>query len=252
MNDAPSAGSAEFDLSREIVALCMPNHRDMHASTAVALAATEAICLAQGVRLSILTTYGVAFVHVARCKLAAMMLASEATMMFTVDSDMAWQAQDFMRMVALASKLGVVGASYVMRQDEVKFVAGGMDGPPTKEAYGCVSWPTLVMGLGFTCVQRRIVEDLAAHAPKLLLPNDTSLKVVPRIFRNEERATEEATALGADLQLFGEDVNFFHDVEALGHDVWLDPSVRLGHIGTKTYSADIREWMQTQQQGAQA
>ena len=236
------AQSAELSLTGQRVMLTMPMHRDMDGRVAIAIAATEQICLAHQLPLSINKTYGTPFVDVARNKLAALFLASDCTMMFCIDSDTLWQPPDFMRLVALcAAGLSVIGAAYVLRQDEVKFVLGGMEGEPAKTEYGCYTWPELVMGLGFVCIAREVLEALAERSPKLLLPNDADNNVVPRIFRNEERETKEARARGADIQLFGEDVNFFHDVQALGRDVWLDPSVQLGHIGTKIYTADVRE-----------
>jgi hypothetical protein len=33
----------------------------------------------------------------------------------------------------------------------------------------------------------------------------------------------------------GEDGAFFDDIRALGHKVWLDPTIELGHVGTKVY-----------------
>jgi hypothetical protein len=33
-------------------------------------------------------------------------------------------------------------------------------------------------------------------------------------------------------------VAFFNDVKAAGYTAWLDPSVKLGHVGSKTYMSD--------------
>ena len=33
----------------------------------------------------------------------------------------------------------------------------------------------------------------------------------------------------------GEDGAFFADLKAIGHQAWLDPSIRLGHVGAKEY-----------------
>jgi hypothetical protein len=39
----------------------------------------------------------------------------------------------------------------------------------------------------------------------------------------------------------GEDIAFFSDIRALGHKVWLDTTIDLGHIGSKTYRGTVRD-----------
>ena len=39
--------------------------------------------------------------------------------------------------------------------------------------------------------------------------------------------------------LVGEDVMFFNDIRKLGYDVWCDPSLKLGHIGSKVYHGSL-------------
>jgi hypothetical protein len=36
---------------------------------------------------------------------------------------------------------------------------------------------------------------------------------------------------------------FFADIRELGHKVWLDPAVNLGHVGTKEFRGSISEAM---------
>jgi hypothetical protein len=36
----------------------------------------------------------------------------------------------------------------------------------------------------------------------------------------------------------GEDMAFFADLRELGYDVWLDPTIQLGHVGNYVYRGD--------------
>jgi len=91
--------------------------------------------------------------------------------------------------------------------------------------WGCI--PTKGLGLGFSVIARPIIENLAARAPKLRFPGVD--EPIPHLFRCD--------SIG---DLFrGEDVAFFSDIRALGHKVWLDPSITLSHIGSKAYTASV-------------
>jgi hypothetical protein len=41
----------------------------------------------------------------------------------------------------------------------------------------------------------------------------------------------------------GEDMAFFDDCKALGYQPWLDPEINLGHVGTKVFTAAIKDAM---------
>ena len=84
------------------------------------------------------------------------------------------------------------------------------------------------------------MEELTAKASKILLSDET---VCAKIFRTDEIATETAKRLGADAEERGEDAIFFSDVRALGYKVWIDPSIKLGHVGPKIYEGSVEASM---------
>ncbi len=154
-----------------------------------------------------------------RCFIAKDFLASPAPYLFMIDSDMVWTPDDFLRILAHASVMGCVAAAYRMKTDEEQFAANI---PPEAKVneYGCI--PATGLGLGFCCVNRQIVAELARQAPLLRMGQEGA---VPRVFRCDE----------CDGHYRGEDVAFFADVAALGQTPWLDLQVELGHLGRKEY-----------------
>lgn len=211
------------------VMLAMPTHRDIPAQTVRALLATQDALLRQGIPFAIEMQCGGSLVHHARTKAAWHFLQSNYTHLFWVDSDMAWEARDFLRLLAIGTKLECVSAVYPCRAEPTRFYVAPMDAERVEaNEYGCIAVRGL--GLGFTCVQRSVIERLAEQAPKLRYP-DIDEGAVPRLFRCDEK----------DGFARGEDIAFFDDIRGLGVQPWLDPSIELGHIGQKEYRGKFAE-----------
>ena len=235
----------KIDLNGLSVMLAMPTHRDVHPGVIQSLLATQ-MCLAQhGVPLGINLLAGGAYVECARNHLTRIFLDGPHNRLFWWDSDIVCNAEDFLRIVGFSSELDVVGALYPFRRDPPAFCMTGMEpGKKVKQhKFGCLSWEGVSFGLGFTCVHRKVMEELAVTAPSILMSLDAEIpqKSMPGVFRCSVVETELSKSLGADGAYKGEDIHFFDDVQALGYDVWVDPAITLGHVGAKMYMADIKE-----------
>ena len=215
----------KLDIAGVKVMLAMPTHRDIPVQTVRSLLETQDVLSKRKIPAYMEMQVGGSLVHHARTKAAWHFLQSDCTHLFWVDSDMAWQANDFMRLLALGTKLECVFAAYPCRAEPIRFFVA-LDDKETYEAneFGCL--PIRGAGLGFCCVQRQVVQKIADQSPKLNYP-DIEEGPVPRIFRCDER----------DGYARGEDIAFFDDVHSLGFQTWLDPTIELGHIGTKEYRA---------------
>lgn len=223
----------KFDMAGVSVMLAMPTHRDIPARTVQSLLETQHALASANIVSDIEMQVGGSIVHHARTKAAWHFLQSKCSHLFWVDSDMVWAAKDFMRLLALGTKLDCVFAAYPCRAEPIRFFAA-IEECKTYEAneFGCL--PVRGAGLGFCCVQRRVIEALAEAAPKLRYP-DVDDGPVPRLFRCDDH----------DGYARGEDIAFFDDVKAAGFQVWLDPSVELGHIGVKEYRAKFSDHLVT-------
>ena len=230
-SDAPK--SLSVDMSGLSVMICMPTHRDLPVPTAMSLIETLFALQKTSIGIEIQVQYGSSLVQAARSRAAHLFLKSKHNRLFWIDSDMVWKPDSFFRILALSTKLDVVGASYRAKQDPPIFMVS-QDKPNHRVEYtefGCI--PMDGFGLGFACIQRHVIEQLAAKAP-LLRTADHDIKEPMRfIFHCGER----------NGSFRGEDMEFFADCKALGYQPYLDPSIRLGHVGPKTYEGSFDEWM---------
>ncbi len=214
----------------------MPTHTGaLHVDTVSSLMRTSGALAQLGVHHEVQLVAGSSIVEAARSKVAHLFLASDKNRLFMIDSDMAWEPDDLISLLALSTEVECVGVPYPSKQENSKFFINldkskaGQDGALslTADKRGCLH--VNGMGLGFVCVQRKVIEQLAERSPKLIFP-DTEGSVA-HIFRCD-----------ADGEYFrGEDMAFFADVRALGYDVNLYPNINLSHIGIKAYKASFAD-----------
>ena len=164
---------------------------------------------------------GCSIVEEARNILAHEFLNSQHTHLFMVDSDMQWTPEQFLKLLKLSDILPVVCAMYTEKNDSgifhVKLNGRKITDSNPIEINGA--------GLGFTLVHREVIQELANKAPAIFIKNTK----MPRIF--------SCNVVDGEFQ--GEDMKFFSDCQEAGYKIYLDPSITLGHIGTKVYSTSI-------------
>lgn len=211
------------------VFLAMPVHQPLHHLTTTSLIETIALLRAHSVPCEMQFQSGGAVVE-NRIKITDTFLKSNKTRMFCFDSDMVWRAEDVIKFLRLSQQLDVVCAAYPTKQEPPNYLVSFVDRRIEPNDDGC--FEIAGTGLGFTVLRRDIVENLASRAPRVKLVGYPG--TWPGIFRWEYK--------GEDL--VGEDMGFFADIRALGYKVWLDPSVELGHVGTKIYRGSIHDWIE--------
>ena len=173
---------------------------------------------------------GCSIVEHARTQVCNTFLKSDMNTLFMIDSDMTWTFKDFIRLLALSTKMEVVSAAYPAKNDKKTFLLKGCEGTLKTNEYGCL--PIGGVGLGFTAVQRKVIEQLAEKAEKVIFPWSKGERI-PYIFRCDTSGGEAR----------GEDMAFFDDCKDLGYQLWLDPEINLGHVGMKEYTGAIKDAM---------
>lgn len=227
MTETVAGASAPVALSLAglSVMLAMPTHRDIPAQTVASLLGTADLMRSRGIPFECQLQVGGSIVTFARSKAAHCFLESDKTRLFWVDSDIVWKPEDFLHILALSSALDCVGAIYPSKSEPALFFLNYEREELASNELGCFEVKGL--GLGFTCVQRHVMEKLAERAPKLKFPD--AREPIPHIFRLDSDGDEAR----------GEDMAFFADIKALGFPVWLDPNINLGHVGAKIYRGDF-------------
>jgi hypothetical protein len=222
------------------VFIAMPAHRDLHPQTVISLLNTQRAADEANIPCGALIEPGISSVDIVRSMCVHRFLETPATRLFWIDSDMTWTPDAFMRMLALSGKVDVVTAAYRAKEDAPRFQFG-TPGKVTQNEYGCI--PCCGSGLGFTVVNRPVIEALVEKTPTIEYPRATypdSIVRIRHLFHTGFAATGFAT----------EDIRFFRDVEAAGFKTWCDPRINLGHIGTKVYEGSLYDYTLAQQQVA--
>lgn len=218
-----------IDLKGLSVMVGIPAGRDLPALTVKSLLGTQALCAERKVPFRLGMVVGSAVVQWARDEVVEMFLQSDSTRLFWIDSDMVWEPAQFMRLLALSQYRDVICGSYPAKKDQPTFyVNWDEEAGLVQGDYGLLEIKGV--GLGFTVMHRRVVEQLAANAPRVI--DDVAQRELAAIFRIGR--TEQGRRQG-------EDMAFFADIRALGHKVWLDPAVEPSHYGSKVYTGSIRD-----------
>lgn len=220
------------------VMLAMPTHRPLEPPVVRSLLETQGLFFQRGIPVEFNIPWGSSLVHHARTKAAHAFLKSTHTHLAWVDSDISWAGADFVRLAALATKMECVGAIYTCKVDPPTFCLNVDDIAAVFETneYGCFPLLGGGYGLGFTIVQRKIIEGLAAKAP--LRRFSDIPEPIPYIFRCDDVGEGDRSD-----HAMGEDMSFFADIRKLGYVVNLDPTITLGHWGAKEYRASVLDYL---------
>ncbi len=207
------------------VAIGMPIYGGIPGGTAMSLFRTVQACTAGGVFVNFIT-FATSYVQHSRDGIVHEFLKGDCQKLFFIDQDQTWSVDDFTRLLALSTKYDVIGAVYPAKREPLTYYANLF--PESKvEEYGLLK--VRGMGLGFTIIDRKVLEKLTAKAFKIYHQHfGHGLASIFRVDNHEG-------------QYRGEDIAFFSDVRDLGFDVWLDPDIDIGHIGQKEYRGHLSE-----------
>jgi hypothetical protein len=212
------------------VAVGIPAGRDFHALTVRSLIETFGKCQAMGIPAQLALVAGNAVIQWARDEVIDLFLKTDCSRLFWIDSDIVWDPNDFIRMLALSQKRDIVCATYPAKKEPTTFYINH-DPPLVSDDLGL--FEIKGAGLGFTVVTRRVIEDLVSFSPKAV--DQITGKNIAQVFRVGMK----------DGTRIGEDMAFFDDVRKLGFKVHLDPLVKLRHLGLKQYEGSIFDAIQT-------
>lgn len=211
------------------VMIGMPAGRDLPPRTVTSLIGTFSRCQKLGIHCELGMVTGSAVIQWARDEVVDLFLASQCNRLFWIDSDMIWTPEDFIRLLALSKLEKVIGAAYPAKMEPPTFLINVDRADMVINDFGLMSVKGL--GLGFTVMDRSVVEELAAGADRVV--DQVSGKEMASVFRIDTHNRNRR----------GEDMAFFADIRELGHKVFLDPSINLGHVGGKVYTGSVAEAM---------
>ena len=211
---------ADVQLRGMHVMVGMPLYGAPTTKTVLSLLETQNVCVKSGITFDYTTATG--FVTVSRDMILKDFLKSKAEKLFWIDGDMVWTAEAFGRMLALSTLHDIVCAAYPLKEalpyNRYPIMA---EAESAENQYGLVE--IHATGLGFSVWSREACQALSDSKP--VMHDGLIDEMRPAVFCVAPRKGKIRT----------EDVNAFEDLRALGFKVWLDPTIELGHMGTKEW-----------------
>ena len=218
-----------YDLAGKSIFIALPAY-DFKVSLklAVSLARFAQHAMKHGIDIQIGSVCGCSVVSRARNLLVQDLLESSCDYLLFIDSDINFEPEDIFRLMAWGEnpKMGIVAAVPRTRSTEKVYIATldhDENNDLTMNRMGLVRAKRVATA--FMLVRRNVFEDMVAAHPEWKYQDTRSNREVPCLFDFHL----------ADEGYIGEDFLFCDRARELGHEVWIDPTISLGHMGVQEY-----------------
>lgn len=204
----------------------------IHMGTMRALLAELLGLIQAGWLFDIYEVVGCSLMEDARNLCVSRMLGSDFTDLMFIDSDVCWEPGAMIKL--LMHPVDIVGAVYRHRRDPVTWPVKWLEerdelwADPATGLLEVEGAPT-----GFLRITRAAAEKMVASAEwyhDAQAPDGKSWMLFDRI-------------RDANHQKWGEDFSFCKRWREMGGQVWIDPEIEMGHIGNKTFTGTIGNWL---------
>lgn len=221
-----------YDLSGKSIFIALPAY-DFKVSLklAVSLARFAQAAPQHGITIQIGSICGCSVVSRARNLLAQDMLESNCDFLMFIDSDINFEPDDIFRLMAWGSdpKKGIVAAVPRTRNENKVYIATldyDENNDLTMNGMGLVRAQRVATA--FMLVRREVFVTMTEAHPEWQYYDTRSNRMIPCLF--DFQLTEEG--------YMGEDFLFCDRARELGFEVWVDPSITLGHMGVQEYTGN--------------
>lgn len=222
-----------FDLAGRSIFIALPAY-DFKVSLklAVSLARFTQIAPQHGIDVHIGSICGCSVVSRARNLLVKDFLDSDATELLFIDSDINFEPEDILRLMAWGTdtRKGIVAAVPRVRDPNPVYIANldyDENHELTMNRMGLVRAEHVATA--FMWVNRKVFEDLVAAHPEWTYWDKRAGKDLSAIF--DFKVTREG--------YIGEDFLFCDRAREAGYEVWIDPTITLGHMGVQEYTGNF-------------
>jgi hypothetical protein len=173
----------------------------------------------------------------ARNILTAMFLAREdATHLMFIDADIEFDAQDIVKLVR--ANLPIAVGAYPKKTLPIQYAINLKITDPAKGTVNVKNDLVEVLdaSTGFFMIKREVIEKMIVAYPELHIKNDSSID--PSL--NKHCYALFDTLLDpTDNRYLSEDYTFCRRWQKLGGSIWLDPTIKLNHVGSYTFEGDV-------------
>ena len=218
-----------YDLTGRSIFIALPAY-DFKVSLklAISLARFTQVAGKHGISVHMGSICGCSVVSRARNLLVKDMIDSDATDLLFIDSDINFEPDDIFRLMAWGAdpKKGIVAGVPRTRSENKVYIADldyDENGELTMNGMGLVRGKRVATA--FMLIRREVFEQMMAAHPEWGYKDQRSDRMIPCLF--DFKLTEEG--------YIGEDFLFCDRARELGFEVWIDPTIKLGHMGVQEY-----------------
>ena len=210
----------------------------IHLGTMRALFADVLKLAERGDRVTIFDESGNAMIGDCRGLIVSKFLEGDGTHLVFVDSDVTWEAGSLLKLVDYP--VDFVAGLYPQRRDPINYCCQWDQSKKNIELseHGLIE--VLGVPAGFMRLSREMLEKMVSHYA------DTQFycKEAPN-----ETAHDLFGAYRCGRIKFGEDYSFCKRWRDIGGSIWIDPEIRMGHVGYKTFVGQVGEWLKGEKDG---
>jgi len=224
---------ASYNLAGKKLFIGLPAY-DFKISVKMAIALAEFCVKAQqhGVSIQISNVSGCSVVSRVRNIIANEFLESQAEHLLMIDSDMTFNADDVFRMLAWSQTKPIVAGVGVARKKEKVYFSSldqDEDNNIIMDRMGLVKVKRV--GTGFIMIQRNVFETMRDAHPEWKYMDQNTGKMLQSFF--DFKSTPDGYV--------GEDYVFCDRAHEHGFTAWVDPTIKLGHMGVMEYEGSFGE-----------
>ena len=187
----------------------------------------------RGDRVSIFDECGNAIIDDARAIMVQKFLDSDGTDLVFVDHDVSWQEGALLRLVD--APVDCVAGIYPQRKDPISYTVQWV--PDRAELWADPETGLLeVAGVpaGFMRMTRAMLERMVDAYPE----SEFYVESLP-----EKKAYALFASWRDGKMKYGEDYSFCRRWREIGGTVWVDPEIKMGHVGNKTFQGHLGDWL---------
>ena len=222
-----------YDLVGRSVFIALPAY-DFKVSLklAISLARFAQSAPQHGINIQIGSICGCSVVSRARNLLVQDFLETDCTDLLFIDSDINFVPEDIYRLMAWGSdpKKGIVAGVPRVRETKATYIMAldhDENNALTMDAMGLVRAKRVATA--FMLVRRDVFETLVEAHPEWNYYDPRTDRTLSAVF--DFKVTEEG--------YMGEDFLFCDRAREHGYEVWVDPTIKLGHMGVQEYMGDF-------------
>ena len=185
-----------------------------------------------GISIQIGSICGCSVVSRARNLLAKDMLESECTDLLFIDSDINFMPEDVFRLMAWSSdpKKGIVaGVPRTRSTDKVYITDLDYDENNELTMNGMGLVRATRVATAFMMIRREVFTKMTEAHPEWTYYDKKTDRMIPCLF--DFQLTDEG--------YMGEDFLFCDRARELGFEIWIDPTISLGHMGVQEYEGNF-------------